>query len=361
MAATLYGDISPRTAAFVVKELLKRGMPYLIFEKFGQAKPLPANSTKTIKFRRYFLDTTLNDLSTKYNPKDYFSDDATSQFDPAAKVLSEGVTPGAQKLEFADLEATLVQYGDLITITDVIQDTHEDNVLKEAVDILGEQAAIILEKIRFNVLKAGTQVVYANDDGSPLRSEVNTVFTAAVQRVVTRNLKRQLAKPITSVVKSTPSYGTEPIAPSFVAICHPDLEYDIRRAVGFVPAEKYGAMGAWEGEIGKISDCRYVLTTIAAPWASGGATGGTNVIQTNGSNADVYPILYFARDAYALVPFKGKNAVSPTVVNATPSDSDPLAQRAHVGWKAYSTCIILNDAWMARAEVACTASGYLTD
>ena len=39
MGNTIYGDISPRTAAFVVKDLMKRGMPYLILEKFGQAKP----------------------------------------------------------------------------------------------------------------------------------------------------------------------------------------------------------------------------------------------------------------------------------------------------------------------------------
>ncbi len=35
MAVTLYGDISPRTAAYVVAELLKRAMPYLCLEKFG--------------------------------------------------------------------------------------------------------------------------------------------------------------------------------------------------------------------------------------------------------------------------------------------------------------------------------------
>jgi hypothetical protein len=31
----VYGDISPRTAAFAAVELLKRGMPYLLIEKFG--------------------------------------------------------------------------------------------------------------------------------------------------------------------------------------------------------------------------------------------------------------------------------------------------------------------------------------
>jgi N4-gp56 family major capsid protein len=361
MAVTTFGDISPRTAAHVVKDLLKRGMPYLIFEKFGQAKPLPGNTGKSIKFRRYFLDTTLDEMGAIFNPKDYFGDDATGQFAPASKLLNEGVTPQAQKLEYADLTATIAQYGDLVTITDVIQDTHEDDVLKEAVEILGEQAAIILEKIRFNVLKAGTNVVYSNGTA---RSQVNTVFTAAVQRQVTRTLKRQLAKQITGIVKSTPAFGTESIAPAFVAVCHPDLEYDLSRAVGFVPVEKYGSQSPWEGEIGKISNVRYIASTICEPWTgvgACGATGGTNVIQNGSSQAHVYPVLFFARDAYGLVPFKGKNAVTPTVVNPTPSDSDPLAQRGHVGWKAYSTCIILNDAWMARAEVACTADAYLAD
>ena len=357
MGNTIYGDISPRTAAFVVKDLMKRGMPYLILEKFGQAKPIPAKSTKTISFRRYFLDTTLNEISTLYNPKDYFSDDATNMFNPAYKTLTEGVTPSASALEYTDLTATLVQYGDLVTITDVVMDHHEDNVLSEAVDILGEQAAIILEKVRFNVLKAGSQVVYTNADTS--RAAVDVKFTAATQRLVTRTLKRQLSKPITQVVKSTPSYGTEPIAPSFVAVCHPDLEYDIRACTGFVPTEKYGMVTPWEGEIGKITDCRYILSTIIEPWAGAGNSGGTNVITTS-SNADVYPILYFARDAYGLVPFKGKNSVSPVVVNPTPSDSDPLAQRGHVGWKAMSTCLILNDAWMCRVECACTADDYLS-
>lgn len=357
MATTIYGDISPRTAAFVVTDLLKRGMPFLIFEKFGQAKPLKQNATKTISFRRYFLDTTLSTLGTGFNPYDYFSVDGTSMFDPTAKQLTEGVTPSASALEKADITATLVQYGDLVTISDVVKDTHEDDILREAVDILGEQAAIILEVARFNVVKAGTNVVYAN---GAARTSVNTVFTAAVQRAATRTLKRQLAKSITSVVKSTPSYGTESIPQAFIGICHPDLEYDIRKVPSFIPAEKYGSGSSFEGEIGKIGDVRYICTTICEPWAGGGAASGTHVIETS-SVADVYPIIYLARDAYGLVPLKGKDSITPMVVNPTPSDSDPLAQRGHVSWKAMTTTIILNDAWMVRGEVACTADGYLTD
>ncbi len=35
MNLTTYGDITPRTAAFVAVDLLKRAMPYLCLEKFG--------------------------------------------------------------------------------------------------------------------------------------------------------------------------------------------------------------------------------------------------------------------------------------------------------------------------------------
>lgn len=351
---TTYGDISPRTAAYVVKDLLKRGMPFLVFEKFGQSKPLPKNSSKTIKFRRYFLKH--SSVST-FTPADYF---ATSNFDPISKQLSEGVTPDATQLDKQDIEATLVQYGDRTVVTDVVLDTHEDPILREATEVLGEQAAIILEKSRFNVLKAGTNVVYGAV-ADTARTDVNDVITGSVIRTAVRTLKRQLARQITSVVRSTPSYGTEAIAPSFIAICHPDLDYDIRKISGFVAAEKYGTGTPFDGEIGKVGDVRFITSTIVSPWLSGGASSGTNVIQNDGTLADVYPVLIFAKDAYGIVPLKGKESIVPMVVNPHPSDSDPMAQRGHVAWKAMQTSIILNDSWMIRIEVACKASGYLAD
>ena len=347
MSTITYGDISPRTAAFVVRDLLKRGMPWLIFEKFGQAKPLPSNSTKTIQFRRYFLDSTFTStFGADFNPHEYFKGD---NFDPTKKILTEGVTPDATGLESADYEATLVQYGDRVVISDVIMDTHEDPILREAVDILGEQAAVLIEKTRYNVLKAGTNVFYAN---GTTRIGTNTKMSLLMQRKITRFLKRQLGKQLTSMVKSTPSYGTEPIAPSFIAICHPDVEPDLRAISGFVPVEKYGQMTPWENEIGKIEDCRYLATTISEPLASAGAAGGTAVLESDGTNADIYQTIFLARDAYGIVAFKGANAMTPMVVNPKATDSDPLAQRGHVGWKGYSATIILNDFWMVRAEHA---------
>ena len=117
-------DITPRTAAYVVVDLLKRSMPYMCLEKFGQAKSLPANSTQTMKHRRY------NSLGLRTTP------------------LTEGVTPTAEKLTATDITTTLYQYGGLVEITDIIQDTHEDPVLKEAIAVSAEKAAKTKETLR---------------------------------------------------------------------------------------------------------------------------------------------------------------------------------------------------------------------
>ena len=117
---TTTGDISYRTAGYMAKELLKRAQPLLIIQQFGQPKPLPKNSTRVMKFRGY-----------EHLPNQ-------------PKALQEGITPQASKPTFRDVEATIGQYGDYIHLTDVLADTHEDPLISEFSDILGEQAAIMM-------------------------------------------------------------------------------------------------------------------------------------------------------------------------------------------------------------------------
>lgn len=361
-SGSTYGDISPRTAAYVVKDLLTVALPFLTFEKFGQSKPIPKNSTKSIKFRRYFLETTFTDMGGKFNEYEYYK---TTNFNPTNHELTEGTTPSATKLKALDISATLKQYGDRTEVSDVIMDTHEDPVLQQAVERLGEQAAVIIEKVRYNVLIGGTNVFYELDStiSGPARNKVSAPISKTTLQKVVRQFQRNLAKPITGIVKSTPSYGTQAINPSFIAVSHPDLEDDIRNLPGFVDAKDYGGTAMpMENEIGNWHKVRFLTTTIATPVEDAGLPDASlpadkqgKYLSTSGTNLDVYPLLIFAKDAYGIVPLKGMDAITPMVVNATPSDSDPLAQRNHVSWKAYQTAIILNDQYMCRVEVACSA------
>lgn len=323
----LYGDIPPRTAGHVTRELLTRAMPFLVLEKFAQTKPLPSRSTKSMVFRRY------NALS------------ATPQ------ALTEGVTPSGKTLTKTDISVTISQFGDFVGITDVIVDTHEDPVIQETQDILAEQAAQMMELVRYNVLKAGSNVFYANGTA---RADVNTKISLTLQRKVQKTLKRQNAKQITSVVRSTPAYGTVPVKGAFIGVTHTDVQSDIEDMTGFKPVENYGSLTPYETEVGAVSEVRYLTSTMFASFPNAGGTKGV-MESTGGTNADVYPVLYLAKDAWACVPLKGKEAIMPIVVNPKPVQGDELGQRGSVGWKAYHACVILNDAWMCRGEVAATA------
>lgn len=322
----VYGDISPRTAAYAIAEMLKRGDEEMILEKFGQTYVLPQKSSKTAIFRRF------------------------EALPLATTPLVEGVTPTGTKPTITDIPVTLEQYGDYIPFSDVILDTHEDPILKEYSGLLMQQAAETVETIRWNVVKAGTNRIFAN---GTQRTDVNTPISLALQRKATRALKRQRGKHITSIVSSDARFRTEPVEAAFVAICHSDVENDIRNMEGFIPTKQYGTVSPWANEIGAVEDVRYVRSVLFTPFADAGGAKGS-MISTTGTSADVYPVIYFARDCYGIVPLKGKNAMSIMVVNPKPAASDPLGQRGTAGWKMMQNSVILNDLWMVRLEVAAT-------
>ena len=323
-----YNDITPRTQAYVDKRLLTRAVTNNILGQFGQVRPIPEKNTQTITFRRY------------------------NKLDPALAPLTEGVTPTGKTLTKTDVSVQLKQYGDWVSITDVIYDTHEDPILKECTDILGEQAGETYDKLRAGVLKAGTNVLYANGTS---RSEVNTAIGKTLLRRAERYLLRQEAKPLTSIVKAGPNISTVPIPPSFIAVCHADLKLDLEQLSDWIPVQKYSDTSSLiNGEIGSSGLIRFVIDNNLAPWPDAGGSKGS-MLSTSGTYADVYPVLIFGKDAYGVVELSGKGAVSTYVNNPKPSDSDPLAQRGSVGWKGYTACVILNDLWMVRLEVAVTA------
>ncbi len=342
MPITTTGDISYRTAGYMSKELLKRAQPLLCVTRLGHPKPLPKNSTRTIKFRGY------------------------QHIASQPKVLVEGVTPEASKPEFRDVFCTVEQYGDWVELTDVIKDTHEDPILNEFTDMLGEQSAIMLERVTIGKVLAGTNVYYSGTTGGVIatkRSGVNKPLNINLQRSVRRGLERQLAKPITKIVSASPNFNTSPIPQGFIAVCHTDLDSDIRDMPGFIPVEKYAQQQILPGEIGTVENIRYVGTTLLEPFADAGAAseaGQKAVLSTSGACADVYPILFFGQDAFGVIPLarekSGASPITPMVLNpGVPRSGDPLGQRGSVSWKAYHGAVILYDFYMARVEVAASA------
>jgi len=330
MATTTYTSLSQRTNAFAAKEMLAHAEPILCLAKFGMTKPMPKNKANVIKFRRPVP------LAVATTP------------------LTEGTPPTAKAMTYEDVTVTLSQYGDIVEITDVVHDLAEDPVLKDSAMMCGEQAAETIETLMWGVLQGGTNVFYQN---GTQRSDVNSVISLDKQRAITRALKAERAKKVTSMLSSSVKYGTEAVDAAFIAFAHTDLEADIRDLTGFVPTEKYGSMKALPYEIGKVEDVRYILTPVLTQIEdAGGAATTNNTLSTTGTNSDVYPIIYAGKDAYGHVALKGAEAMTPTIINPGQLDkSDPLGQKGIVGWKTYHKSFIANQAWMARLEVAASA------
>lgn len=321
--------ISQRTEVWAAREMLKHAAPVTVLEKFSKAIRMPANKSTKAKFRR---------------PK---------VFDAVTTPLVEGVTPTTTAFQYEDVSTELKQYGMVVGITDVIEDTHEDPVLQDATVQTGENLGRTTEALTYGTVKAGTSVFYAN---GTTRSGVNTPISKSKQRAVTRYLKAQKAKKITRMLSGSVNYGTKPIEAAYVAVAHTDCESDIREMAGFTPVADYGQrQPICEEEIGTCEDVRYILSPDLDPFLAAGS-GTLNGMSSAGSaNADVYPILYFGADAYGTVAIRGKGAVSPTVIPVgQKTKDDPLGQRGYVGWKTWFASLILNNTWMARLEVAVT-------
>ena len=330
---TEFGHITPRTAGHVVAKLLKRALPLLVTEAYIQPYVVPNNEGLVAKWRRY------NSLT------------------PATTPLAEGVAPDGQRLTYTDVQVVLEQYGDIVYITDVIQDTHEDPIINGvAVPVCGEQMARTTEENRISVWKAGTSVYYAGGTTYTLRTQVNKAISRGDIRYVIRQLDAAYAKEMTTLLKGSPNFDTEPVAPAYFAFGHTDLYADFMNVPGFIPVRNYAQPGdARPGEIGSVDRLRVILTPLFTPFADSGEAVGSGFLSTTGVLNDVYPVIILAQDAVAGVALRGGFAVKPFVVNPNvPDHYNKLGQLGHVGWKIWDANVILNDNFIYRIECACT-------
>ena len=299
-------EMSPQMKTFYDKVIIKNAVPNLVHDQFGQKKPIPKNSGKTIEFRRL-------------NP-----------FAKATTPLTEGVTPDGKKLDWATVTATVSQYGDYVTTSDMLDMTAIDNNITEAGRVLGDQAGISLDGVVREILNAGTNVQYG--DGSKTSrsaiTDTDVMTVAAVKRAVT-TLKRMNAKKING---------------DYVAIIHPDVAYDLMNDTKWEAVATYNPKNLYAGEIGRLYGVRFVETSEAKIFEKAGA-----------SSIDVYSTLFLGADAYGTTSIDGGGLEMIVKPKGSAGSADPLNQRSTVGWKATKPACILTQAFRVRVE---TASKY---
>lgn len=303
-------EIPAEVNNFYNRTLLERAVPAFIYNRFAQVRDIPANSgTDTIKFRKYGA--------------------LTAQTDP----LTEGVTPSGKQLSVTDITATVLYYGDYVTLTDKVLTETYDPILTETADILGEQVGDSLDKLCRDIVCATTTKQYADTATQTVEVDTGNKLDRDEIREAVRTLKVANAKPLTSMINPSTGYNTTPLNRCFVGIVHPNTAYDLDDADGWIPVQNYPNKGdVMDNEIGSCSGVRFLETTNAKVRTGEGANG-----------INVYSTLIIAQNAYAMTRISGwtlKNIVKPLGSAGT---ADPLDQRTTSGWKLSYVAKILDD------------------
>ena len=385
-----YNDLSPEMKTYYDMNLIDEAQANLVHDQFGQKRPIPQGKGKTIEFRKF------------------------APLNKALTPLTEGVTPDGNNLTVTNMTATVAQYGDYITQSDVLELTALDNTILEATKLLGRQAGLTLDTITRNVLQSGTNVSFAPKWSGTTEIEVTMRKDLDKTAVLTVDLIKQVVAKLRAVNAPT-------INGNYVGIIHPYVAYDIMSDPMWIDSHQYAQpTNLYEGEIGKIGGVRFVQSTEAKIYAAEGSDydlasnshtlsinyasgysgaitsvafdGGTvaddaligKYIMINGvcalvtdntsssitfastnfsaiaDNTVIYPAeciggavfgsLFLGAGAYGVTEITGGGLQTIVKQKGSAGTADPLDQRSSIGWKAMKTAKILIGDYLVRVE-----------
>lgn len=301
---TLLGGLSPENKTFYDMKLIDEASAQLVHDQFGQKRPIPANGGKTIEFRK---------------------------FSPLAKAttpITEGVTPDGKSLNVTAITATVAQYGDYVTLSDVLELTSIDNTVLETTKLIGKQAGLTLDTVVRNILVAGTNVNYCPKVGT------DGAETAVTSRSGLDATSVLTVKQIQKAVAKLRANNAPTINGDYVAIIHPYCAFSLMRDPEWIDSHKYAQPeNLYTGEIGKVAGVRFVQTSEAAV-----LTGG------------VFCTLIFGEGAYGVTEITGGGLQTIIKQKGSAGTADPLDQRSSIGWKAIKVAERLVENYMVRIE-----------
>lgn len=303
-------NLSPEMKEYYNTQIIRMAEPELRYKQFAKKVPMPRHNGKSVSFRKW------------------------TSFGKATTPLTEGVTPTGNKLNVTEIHASVNQYGDYTSVSDVLDLTAIDNVIMETTELHSSQAAITLDTLCRNEVMTGTNVVYApKSDGTEVLSRGNLDETC----ILTADLVAKIAAELKA--NNAPK-----IDGSYVAVIHPYVAYDIMTSPLWIDVHKYeDSVAIFEGEIGKIHGVRFVESSEAKIWKEG--------------ETAVFGTLFFGQGAYGSIDLEGGNLQVIVKQKGSGGTADPLEQRATVGWKAMDCNVILIPEYMYRVESGSSFSG----
>lgn len=302
MAVTTTTTLSEPVAAYYEKRFLMRAEENFVYEGLGTEGRVPKHEGKTVVWNR--------------------------MTNPSAKsALTEGTDPTPSGLSATLISATVAQYGNYEQVSDILELTAVDTLVKEVIDVLAYEAALSIDTVIANTLSAGGTELLAS--GVAARSSLVATDTVTVKDI--RKAKRELH----SMAAMPHNKG------KFVATAHPDVIYDLEGDSNWVNAHIYTEKGidsVYNGEAGEIYGTRFVMTQMAPVLTNSGS-----------ASAEVYQTHIMGKDFFGVSKLQNLE----TYVDS-PSPRSALRLYSDIGWKASFAVKVLNDSFCQRLESGAT-------
>lgn len=275
------------------KDILFHAQPVLRFEQFAVKKTdLQAQPGLTIKMTIY------NNLVL-------------------GKRLDEGDPIKTQALSASQREITVFEYGNAVSVTELLLQASFDDTMANAAKLLGMDYAKTLDNELMNTVLSGSQVLYPNGKAARNAITATDLFSGdmlkdGIEIMATNNVGK---------------YGND----HYVMFVHPHHARGIRDHNEFQEVTSYGKQ--YMGEIGRIHDIVFIETTVLPILKAAGA-----------ENVDVYQAVMFGENAYGLA--------TALPVEMRDGGIEDFGRIHKLAWYAIFGTAILEDANILRLETA---------
>ena len=244
-------------------------------------------------------------------------------------VLTEGTAPTDDALTISSEFFTAAQYGATVAVSDLAN-----------LDSPHDLISIAAERVAYKAVRSMDHLVRDEIFSSALTSAVFGATGATTLTANTANSAVAAAGVLSgSFVKQMVARLKGANVPQFAdgtyrCIIHPAQEYDLisdTAVNGWIEARKYtDPTGILTGEIGQFAGVRFIVSSDAKVYATAGASSG-----------NVYTALFLGPDAYTI----GDSQTLQSYFVAPGGDhTDPLAQKALVGYKMRFGSLLLDEA-----------------
>ncbi len=299
-------NFSAELRTYYEMRLLFTARPELVYNEGATPYTITDHMGKTIQWRRWPL------LAAATTP------------------LTEGVTPVGSNPTVVQVLDQVLQYGDYVLFSDVVNITSIDMVMRQIVELQGQQSGNTLDIVGRDEFVAGTQVYYAN--GKTARNQLTTTDTIDGRDLVYIRvlLQNQNARP----------FGDG----YFHAVISPATEGDLTQVVEYQNISQYQDKEMiFRALVVNLYNFKFYITTNAKVFYGAGVGG-----------VDVQCSLFFGKDALGKTDIESlgmQNFYKPLGSSGT---ADPINQRQSNGWKTSYAATILNDNFLVRYESVST-------